>query len=106
MGEYLDSEGRKMKKGFYRTIPIRQENLRMSDGGEIHYFTGKFDEKGYPLVISIDNIDIDEIYSYSKHWVQFLERINPEEINKKINKLEVERNWFKAKLKDNLQNNN
>jgi hypothetical protein len=107
MVNYIDSKGKKIEKGFYETPFVRGlPGEGGQEGGEIIYFTGKFDKKNNPIVICSSDYDTKNKRNYSlkerpynKDWFNDLKRVDTDKINKKVEDLELKLNWFKETLK-------
>lgn len=113
MKDYFDSAGNRIEKGFYETPFVRGlPGEGGQEGGDIIYFTGKFDKKSNPIVICSSDYDSNnkkyslEERSYNKDWFNDLKRVDMDKINEKVEGLESKLNWFKVALEKFSQKTN
>lgn len=82
--EYLDYEGKKLEKGFYKSHLIGFETF--------YYFAGNYNEKELPLFEK--ECDNNNLLPFSKDSIKKLIKINKKEINHLKSKV----NWLEKKL--------
>jgi hypothetical protein len=96
MANYIDNNGKKIEKGFYR------EN----HSGNLVYFTGKYDKETKFPVFEKEN-EIGNQKFFPLHVVRGLCKLNNKEIEEKLNNLKLndkkeEASWLEKKLKENI----
>ena len=89
MIEYLDGNGKKLEKGFYKPVNLQ----------DLVYFTGRYGEEGLPI---FDTRNEGENLSsqLDTHLVRRLVRFSKETIHDKIKELKKQTNWLEEKLKN------
>jgi len=85
--EFLDYEGRELKKGFYRFY----------DSGKLIYFTGEYKKQG-ALFEEVEQTK--KITLAREKCSGLLEKVNKEKISKKLESLKNEANWLEERLKE------
>jgi len=98
MTEYLDMEGKKLKKGFYFYLPKNiYDDEEIKTPESIYYFTGKFTKEKDPIFKTFD-LSGDNIRILSRSSCRYLRLRSKDQIEKKIEGLEKELDWYKENL--------
>jgi hypothetical protein len=88
MFDYIDNEGKTIKKGFYE----------YNDFNKLIYFTGKYDEAGFPIFEKEEIMG--ETEALPSFLVDKLSRINKREIKRRVKDLKEKINWLEKGLED------
>jgi len=89
MAEYLDGDGKILRKGFY---------YYLKDPSQLIYFTGNFHSSGFPLWIFSG--DEKEYNLPSNNVEKDVSRVDSSKVKEKIKSLKQEASWLEKKLKD------
>ena len=94
MANYVDNNGKKIEKGFYRENHF----------GNLIYFTGNYDKETKFPVFEKEN-EIGNTKLFPLHVVRGLYKLNKKEIEEKLNALKLNDkketySWLEEKLKE------
>ena len=109
MVNYLDSDGKKIEKGFYERNSCTDDRMFFKAilRGEIVYFTGQYQEETGKPIVNIKDYKIRNVsMEYDENDCRKLIPVSAEEIKSKIKKLRRNANWLEKNLKNNFPRQN